>query len=185
MKPQHALSAIVCALAAATAGAQTQAPGLWESSMTMKTGGGETDPAVADFQAQLAKMPPEQRKALEQQMASRGLSIGGAGHGLTVKVCISKEQAAKPAEPHLNGKCTQSDVQRSGGTVRFKFACTQPIASSGTGEWAFEGDKAYRGKVTSVAQVNGQARPVNIEMTGRWLAADCGEIKPRPMATAE
>ena len=179
MKLLHVLPTAALALIVVSVSAQTQAPGLWESSMTMKSGGADMDKAQADMQAQLAAMPPEQRKMAEQMMASRGMSAGGGGHATTVKVCITKEQAAKPAEARMNGDCTQSDVQRTADSIRFKFECTKPVASSGTGTWSFASDKAYTGKIVSVAQVNGKAQPTNIEMTGRWLAADCGDVKPR------
>jgi len=184
MKPKLVMTAAALASVASLAVAQTQAPGLWESTMTMQSGGSpEMDKAHADLQAKLAAMPPEQRKIAEQALAGHG--VGGAGRATVVKVCITKEQAAKPAEPRLNGDCTQSDVQRSAGAMKFKFECTRPVVSSGSGEWAFAGDKAYTGKIVSVSQVNGKSQPMNIEMSGRWLAADCGDVKPRAAATGQ
>ena len=62
MKSKHALSVAALALAAVTASAQTQAPGLWEHSFTMKSDDGKMEKAMAEMQKQLASMPPEQRK---------------------------------------------------------------------------------------------------------------------------
>ena len=178
MKPiRHALPATVLAFSCAAAAAQTQAPGLWEHTMAMKPQGGEMDKAMADMQKQLASMPPEQRKQMEQMMAGRGVSMGA--QGTTVKACITKEQAARPAEPQLTGDCTQKDVQRSANTVKFKFECTKPRASSGEGEWTFVSDKAYTGKMTTLTEVAGKPQPMSMDMSGKWLAADCGDVKPR------
>ena len=179
MNSKHALSAAVLALTCSAAGAQTQAPGLWEQSMTMKSQGGEMEKAMADMQKQMAAMPPEQRQQMEQMMASRGVAMGA--QGTTVKVCISKEQAARPAEPRLNGNCTQTDVQRSGNTVKFRFECSKPQASKGEGEWTFVNDKAYTGKTTMQAEAGGKPQQMSMDMSGKWLAADCGDVKPRAM----
>ena len=51
---------------------------------------------------------------------------------------------------------------------------------SGEGEMTFAGDKAYTGRSTMTSQVNGKPERMNMEMAGKWLAADCGNIKPRP-----
>jgi Protein of unknown function (DUF3617) len=185
MNSKHLLPAVAALLLALSAAAQKQAPGLWESSMLMQSAGGEMEKAQADMQAKLAAMPPEQRQKIEQMMASRGVSMGSKGGTMIVKVCISKEQAAKPAEPRLTGDCTQSDMQRSASSMKFKFVCTKPIATSGTGEWSFASDKSYTGKVVSVSQINGKEQPVNLEMSGKWLGADCGDIKPRDTATGQ
>jgi hypothetical protein len=178
MKSKHILSAAALALTVLTAGAQTQAPGLWEHTMNMRSQGGEMDKAMAEMQKEMAAMPPEQRKQMEQMMSGRGVSIGPKG--TTVKVCISKEQAARPAEPKLADGCTQQVDRRSGNTVRFKFDCTKPEPSSGEGEMTFQSDKAYTGKSTLTTQAKGKAgQQMSMEMSGKWLSADCGDIKPR------
>ena len=108
------------------------------------------------------------------------MQLPGGGQGRTVKACVTKEQAARPAEPRLNGDCTNQDVQRSGNTIKFKYECTQPRASSGEGEWTFVSDKAYTGKLATLNEVRGKPQTMLVEMSGKWLAAGCGNVKPRP-----
>jgi len=158
--------------------AQTQAPGLWEHSFSMKSQDGQMEKAMAEMQKQLAAMPPEQRKQMEAAMASRGVKMGAGG--TSVKVCLTKEEAAKPPEARMNaGNCTQKDMQRSGNTMKFKYECTQP-PSSGEGEMTFISDKAYSGKSIVNTQVAGKPQQMTMEMQGKWLASDCGDVKPRP-----
>lgn len=178
MKSKHVLSAAALALAVLSAQAQTQAPGLWEHTISMKSQGGEMEKAMAEMNKEMAAMPPAQRKQMEQMMASRGVGIGASG--TTVKVCITKEDAARQAEPMVSENCTQQVAQRSGNTVKFKFECSKPQPSSGEGEMTFLSDKAYTGKSTTTSQVNGKPERMSMEMAGKWLAADCGNIKPRP-----
>ncbi len=176
MKSKHALLATTVMLGAACAHAQTQAPGLWEHTFKVTSQGGEMEKAQAQMQAQLAAMPPEQRKKIEDMMKSRGVAMGA--QGTTVKFCVTKEQAAKPAEPHMTGDCKQSDIQRRGNTMSYTYACTTPRQFSGEGQITHISDKAYTGKSKLTMQVKGQPQQMGIEMTGKWLAADCGDLKP-------
>lgn len=176
MKSKHALLAATMMLSAACAHAQTQAPGLWEHTFKMSSPGGEMEKAQAQMQAQLAAMPHEKRKQIEEMMKSRGVTMGA--QGTVTKVCVSKEQAARPAEPRMNADCSRQDVTRSGNTMKYKFECTQPRPMTGEGEMSFVSDKAYSGKSTVTTQVKGQPQQMTMEMSGKWLSADCGEVKP-------
>lgn len=177
MQIQRVLFSLAVALSTQGAFAQTQAPGLWEHSFTMKSDDGKMEKTMAEMQKQMAAMPPEQRKQMEAAMASRGVKVGAGG--TSVKVCVTKEEAAKPPEARMSaGNCTQKDIQRSGNTMKFKFECTQP-PSTGEGEMSFVSDKAYTGKTTVTSQVAGRPQQMNMEMQGKWLASDCGDVKPR------
>jgi Protein of unknown function (DUF3617) len=176
MKSMPALLTALMTMSAACAQAQTQAPGLWEHSFTMKSQNGEMERAQAEMQKQMAAMPPEQRQKIEAMMASRGVKMGASG--TSVKFCLSKEQAARPAEPRMTGDCTQSDVKRSGNTMSYKFACTKPQPVTGEGQVSYAGDKAYTGTSSMTTQVQGRSQQMTMEMAGKWLAADCGDLKP-------
>jgi hypothetical protein len=179
MKLHPTLFAAALALCSLHAAAQTQAPGLWEHSFKMKSQDGQIEKAMAEMQKQMAAMPPDQRKQVEQMMAERGMSMGA--QGTVVKVCVTKEEVARKAEPQFGEGCTQQVVQRNANSMKVKFECSRPQPMKGEGEVSFVSDKAYTGKsnvVTSLA--NGQTHQMAIEMVGKWLAADCGDVKPRP-----
>ncbi|MES3015719.1 MAG: DUF3617 domain-containing protein [Pseudomonadota bacterium] len=176
MKLIHALPATLMALTAIGAHAQTQAPGLWEHRFTMTSQGGEMEKAQAEMQKQLAAMPPAERKKIDDMMASRGVKMGT--QGATVKFCLTPEQAAKPAEPRMAGDCTQSDIQRSGSTMKYKFSCTKPQQVSGEGQVSYAGDKAYSGMSTMTSQAAGMPQQMTMTMAGKWLGAECGDVKP-------
>ena len=175
MKPKHALSAALL-FTVLVAGAQTQAPGLWEHSFSLKSAGGEMERAMAEMKKQMDAMPAEKRQQVEQMMASRGVRLdtqGGSG-----KVCLTKEQAARPAEPKLPEGCTQQVEQRNARTVKFRFECTKPSVSRGEGEMTYLGEKAYTGKMNITGEVSGKPQQMNMDLTGKWLAADCGGVQP-------
>ena len=176
MKLNHALPVTLLLLTGIGVQAQTQAPGLWEHSFTMSSQGGEMEKAQAEMQKQLAAMPPAERQKIEAMMASRGVKTGA--QGTTVKFCLTPEQAAKPAEPRMAGDCTQSDVQRSGNTMKYKFSCTKPQQVSGEGQVSYAGNKAYTGKSTMTSQAAGMPQQMTMTMAGKWLGAECGDVKP-------
>lgn len=176
MTLQHTLPAALLLLAGIGAQAQTQAPGLWEHSFTMSSQGGEIEQAQAEMHKQLAAMPPAERKKIEAMMASRGAKLDA--QGASVRFCLTKEQAAKPAEPRLTGDCTMSDLRRSGSKVSYRFACTKPQPVSGEGQVDYLSEKAYTGKSTMTTQLNGQPQPMTMAMAGKWLGAACGDVKP-------
>ncbi len=161
--------------------AQTQklAPGLWENTtqMNISSAAGGTDEAMARMQKEMAAMPPEQRKMVQDMMAKQGVGMGAQPN--SVRVCVSAEQAEKGTLPQ-DGRCTQDSLQRSGNTLRMKFSCQGPPPSSGEGEYTFSSNKAYSGRMKVVTSVKGQPASMNMEVSGRWISADCGTLKPRP-----
>ncbi|MDI4631927.1 DUF3617 domain-containing protein [Pelomonas sp. V22] len=156
------------------AAAQSMKPGLWE--MSQKP---QLDPAqqakMEQAQKQMAAMPAEQRKMMEQMMSQRGMSMSAmAGGVISIKSCISKEQAERHEMPvSENGRC-KHDVQRSGKTVRSHFVCTDP-ASEGDGEFTFDSPEHYSNKLT----IKRGDKTMVITGEARWLGADCGDIKPQ------
>jgi hypothetical protein len=181
MKYSRLTACTTLALAAA-AGAQPgpkMAPGLWEHSMTMKSASGDMEAKMAEAQKQMANMPPEQRKMVEQMMAQRGVSMGGAGgKALTVQACVTPEQAARNELPQ-DRNCTQQSTERSGNTVKFKFTCSGEHKSSGEGEFTLQGDKGYTGRTAVDTVVQGKPEHMDMQLSGKWLGADCGSVKPR------
>jgi hypothetical protein len=183
MTPKHLLPIAALAVTVVCAHAQTQAPGLWEHTFKSRSAGGETDKAQAQMQAQLDAMPPEQRKQLDAMMKSRGVTMGA--QGTTAKFCLTREQAAKPPEARLTGDCRQTDVKRSGNTMTYKFACTTPQQITGDGQITYASDKAYSGTANVTTLVKGQPQQTTMDMTGKWLAADCGDVKPHAAPPAK
>jgi hypothetical protein len=152
--------------------------GLWEVNNKIHTANGQMEKVMTQMQAQMATMPPEQRKMMEDMMAKHGVSMAGPGPGggTLVKMCVSQEMAARADMPmQQKGNCTSTHTPVVGGTMKMSFTCTSP-ASSGEGQITFSSDTAY----TMTMNVNSsvKADTMNMEMSGKWLGADCGNIKP-------
>lgn len=177
MKALHLLIAAAVVAFAGTANAQNLKPGLWEITNKMQTAGGQMEQRMADMQKQMAAMPPEQRKMMEEMMAQRGMKMGGTPDGgMTIKICMTKEMIERNEMP-TQGDCKTTQQSRSGNTMKMAFACTNP-PSSGEGQVVFTSSEAYSSKSSITTTVQGKPEKITSEGHGKWLGADCGTIKP-------
>lgn len=170
------LVAAMLMAAATTTTAQSLRPGLWEHGFTMKSAGGQMEGAMAEMQKQMAALPPDQRKMMEQMMAQQGVGMGPKGQ--SVRICITPEEAARQEVPAAEGHCTQKVTQRTGNTVKVSFSCAGQPPSSGESEITFLSPTAYSGRAVVRTTVAGQPERLDMSTTGKWLAADCGAVKP-------
>lgn len=176
----HALAIIAAATFSAGAWGQNLKPGLWEVTNNMKGGSGDMGQAAAQAQQQMAKMPPEQRKMMEEMMAKQGMKMGAGGS--SVKMCVTKEMSERNELPAQQGDCKTTKQQRSGNTLKFSVTCTNP-PSSGEGQVVFASPEAYTMKMAIKATVQGKPETMNMDSSGKWLSSDCGAVKPiRPPA---
>lgn len=159
--------------------AQSTKPGLWE--MQHKMGGSpQMDQAMAQMHKQMAAMSPAQRKQMEAMMGQQGVSMptAAAGGGMAMKVCISPEMAARNEMPsQTEGDCTSTVTARSGNTMKMSYVCKTP-PSTGEGTYTFSGDTAYTMKMVMNTTRKGKPETMTMDGQGKWLASDCGAVKP-------
>lgn len=144
-------------------------PGLWQIQMERETNGQKS----SDMSERMKSMPPERRAQLEAAMKQRGIEANGN----TVKVCQTREMldASKFVNPLPDCKTTYSS--RTNSTWKSHTSCSQNHLESDS-EIIFSGPESYIAKTTSTLQSAGQTRTTHMTRTGKWLSADCGDIKP-------
>lgn len=157
-------------------------PGLWQLEVTTpgKVQGNPMAKYMETMKAQMARMPPEQRKEIEKTMAdlqARGTEF--TGNGMRTKECITKENIAKF---DLLGKKDQDSCTRKGtpmvGGVKVSMSCTQPRMQVDAAV-RFQGDKAYTFEsVATAAGPDGTPMTQKTTGSGKWLSSDCGAVKP-------
>ena len=171
------------ALMSLSIGAQAQklTPGLWEQQAIMKTGNGQMEAAMAQMQAQMAAMSPEQRKQMEAAMGRQGMGApAGPGQPMTMKVCLTADQAARDEIPQQDGQCRQTRSVRTGNTVKFTLECTGAQQAKGEGEFTVVSPKEHKGRMRITSTRQNREETLEMQLSARWLAADCGAVKPRP-----
>ena len=166
-------------LACACAQAQNIKPGLWETTTQMQgERGGQMAGAMAEMQKQMASMPPEQRKMIEDMMAKRGVAAGpAAGGGMAVKICMTQEMISRNEVGRQKSDCTHTASPRAGNTVKFSYSCPNP-PSRGEGVVTYTSPDAYSVKVTTITTIKGKEEAIEVQSNSKWLGSDCGAIKP-------
>jgi len=144
-------------------------PGLWQIQMERETNGQKSP----DMSERLKNMPPERRAQVEAAMKQRGIENGGN----TVKVCQTREMLdpTKFVNPLPDCKTTYSS--RTNSSWKSHTSCSQNRLESDS-EIIFAGPESYTVKTTSTLQSAGQTKTTHMTSTGKWLSADCGDIKP-------
>lgn len=170
------LTAILSTFSFSSYALSNMKPGLWEHSFVIKSDSGEVEKALADAKKKLASMPPEQRKMMEEIMASKGLGISDKGNN--IKVCISKTQAENLDIPQNQGQnCKTEVLERTNTHVKMKFNCTGGSETSGNAEFTLTSPTSYTGVAVVNTKVKGAQEKMSLDQKGKWLSANCGNIK--------
>lgn len=175
---RHVLAALACAALAVPACAQHLKPGLWEIDNNVADSKGQMAGAMAMAQQQLAQLPPDQRKMVEDMMASHGVQLeSGSGSGIAVRMCLTKEMVRNDEIPlQQQGNCNTQRLPSGAGQMKMNFSCSNP-PTSGTVDVAFHGDSSYTVK-THVIQGGNKDNAMDVQSSARWVSADCGGLKP-------
>jgi hypothetical protein len=177
MTKLHRVLVIALAGAACGAAAQTLKPGLWEINNKMSSSSGEMEKAMAEAQKQLASMPPDQRKMMEDMMAKQGVGMGKSPGSTAVRVCMTQEMVERNEVATQQGDCKHTTSPRTGNSLKFSFVCTQP-PSRGEGQVVFVSPEAYTMTMTLTSTAKGKPEKLNMDAAGKFVSAGCGNIKP-------
>lgn len=144
-------------------------PGLWQVQIERETNGQK----APDMSERLKNMPPERRAQFEAMMKQRGVSAAGN----SMKVCQTREMMDSKHFVNSVADCKISFTSRTGSSWKSHTSCPQSHLESDV-DIAFLNPENYTTKTTSVVQSGGQTRTSHMSVTGKWLSADCGDIKP-------
>jgi hypothetical protein len=175
---QAVVLACACACIAPPAGAQTMKPGLWSLSNNVTSSDPQVAGAMAAAQQQMANMSPAQREQLQTMMRQNGVQLDiGAGGALQTKMCMTREMVERKEFPVQQGDCRQTFTQQSATRGHVTFTCTNPKVS-GEGDLVADNDTSYRAHMKIKSAEQGRDQTVDMDVTGKWLSADCGTIRP-------
>jgi Protein of unknown function (DUF3617) len=153
-------------------------PELWEMTQQAEVNG---RPLVPD--EVLAKMPPEARARMEAALQGRG--AGGPGGSPTSRHCITErdlDRGFRADDEHQH--CTHKILSQTAKSMEVAIDCANLGEHGGTGHgtltWAASSPEAMAGTVDMAITQGAQTMNTHVTLTGRWLGADCGDVKPRP-----
>ena len=148
-------------------------PGLWE--FTHQTDVGGRVPIPDDL---LAKMPPDARARMEAALQGRG---GGGAH--SSRQCITdRDRSFRVEDDHQH--CTNKLVSQTATSMELAVECTDAGnhggGSRGTLKWNAPNPETVSGTIDLTITQGAQTMQSHATIAGRWLGADCGDVKPRP-----
>ncbi|NEX60745.1 DUF3617 domain-containing protein [Noviherbaspirillum galbum] len=156
------LAPLACAPAFA---AGQMKPGLWE--MTMKS----------DAMKNMPKIPPEQM----EQMKKMGIAVPEfQDGGMKTRICITKEMADREEPPVMDPStgCQPRNYQRSGNSYSMDIVCNgADMKGEGKAKGSFSGSDNFTSTYDFKGTMHGQPVNQHHESSGKWLAADCGNVK--------
>ncbi len=160
--------------------------GLWEISHQSDAGGapaGTPAGAPAIPPDVLARLPPEARARMEAAMAARGgQGAGGGAH--STKQCVTQESLdhAFEREDDRDHKCTHTIVSKTATSMEMHLACANVggtgASTEGSFKWALSTPESMQGSMDLVTNVAGHTITHHSDVSGKWLGADCGDVKP-------
>lgn len=152
--------------------AQQILPGLWEFSSGDIQVDGQQMPGMDAMLAQMENLPADQHRMMEEMLAAQGVKLGGKG----VQICLSKAQVESDELPFQDDPaCTQEITERGDKLWKFRFECPD---ARGQGETRFISDKEFVSTVESEYRQGTETGTSRIESHARWIADDCGALKP-------
>jgi len=94
-------------------------------------------------------------------------------------VCITQAQIDRGFTPDRDKHCSRVNVSTSGNVTKFDFTCNSDQHNvTGHGTFTAMGDTAFA--VSTVADTTSQKRSMHVQsdITGKFVAANCGDVEP-------
>jgi hypothetical protein len=161
-------------------------PGLWEM-QTSTNGPGQAAPTLPpEAEAKIAALPPAQQAQVRAMMSGAG---GGAA-----KPAVAPRKVCLAGQPNLDSilnqsqrssgmQCTFTNRSQTGRSVSFDTSCTSAQGNAqGHTEFHMVDDEHLSGSthmtIKGSAQGHDFSSTVDSTTSGKFLAADCGDVKP-------
>lgn len=139
--------------------------GLWELTTVMQMSG---DAPMPD----MSKMTPEQQAQMKAAMGSMM-----APRTTTNQTCMTKEKFEK-GQFDESKDCTHTITTNTASVLEMAVTCKQDQGvSKGTMHMEAPTSSTMKGTFTGAATMQGKTMKMNGTMTGKWLGADCGNVK--------
>jgi hypothetical protein len=158
-------------------------PGLWETTTVSQSQGAPAIPP--EQQAQMdkmrASMSPEMRARIE---AAQKKAQANAGAPHVRKSCLTREDLNKPLsfdEGKDDGKCTKTVLKSTASVQEVRVDCKgDRYNSTGTIRVTASNSENWSGTLETTLTPVGKGAPMTVKtnMSGKWLGADCGDVKP-------
>jgi hypothetical protein len=146
-------------------------PGLWEVTTS------------SDLLWFVPQIPPDQMEGLKDLAKEYGIDMPKIENGsATSNACITQEMASQKTPPGLyqsEMECVAKNVTHIGNKYRLDFECTgEQLKGNGSAEGTFDSIDKFTGQTRFNGVVQGNPVNEKADISGKWLNASCGNVKP-------
>jgi hypothetical protein len=139
---------------------------------------GETTGAPPIPPELLAQMPPDRRAKFEAAIAA---SRARASAPYTLKRCITPDNLQRGLDvddKYSNDRCKPTVVSSTASVMDMRVQCAGPKQNvSGTFHFEAAKPEAVTGTINMTISVGGNVMTMKRVIQGKWLGADCGDVK--------
>ena len=150
-------------------------PGLWEMTSTGQVSGGAAPQIPASV---LAQMTPQQRA----QMAAMAGSVQNIlAQPMVIQMCITAAdlQRGFSADPNVDAtNCTHKLLTNTANVAEIELTCTGDHPATGKIHYEATSATTVTGSMNMATTMGGSPMSFARTIDGKWLADDCGDVKP-------
>jgi hypothetical protein len=146
-------------------------PGLWELRTT------------SDLLNLVPHIPSEQLEDMQVLAKEYGLEMPQIENGAAIsRTCITQEMAAQKTLPEFyqeNLGCVSKNAVRDGNHYKVDYTCdSAQLKGTGSVEGIITSPQNFSGHTQFTGKAQGATVNEKAEMTGKWVGASCGSVKP-------
>ena len=158
-------------ISTASAAENDMRPGLWEITTT------------SDLLKLASQIPPDQMQILMNLAKQHGVDIPPIQNGAaTSNVCVTQKMADQKIPPSFyqnKSGCTAQNPTHAGNKYTWDFVCANPrVNGNGTAQAVFANPENFTGRTEFEGVAQGAPVKEHADISGRWMSADCGTVKP-------
>lgn len=146
-------------------------PGLWEVTTT------------SDLLLLVPHIPADQMRSIKDLANDYGLEMPQIENGAAISsTCITQEMVNQKSPPVFAENqlgCTTKNSTRTGNNYKMDFICdSADLKGNGTAEGVITSAENFSGQTKFNGLAQGNAVNEQAEVTGKWVNASCGTVKP-------
>ncbi len=146
-------------------------PGLWQITTT------------SNLLQLLPYVPSEQMQNIKDFAKGYGFDMPQIDNGAAIsQACITLEMSKQKTLPNFyqnQAGCFTKNATRSGNNYLVEFTCeSDELTGSGTAEGKLTSPESFSGQTKFTGIVQGNSVDEKADMSGIWMNASCGTVKP-------
>ena len=164
---------LICPLLTATANAadSNMRAGLWQITTT------------SDLLLLVPHIPADQMQGIKDIATEYGLEMPQIENGAAItQTCMTQQMVDESTLPNFYNAqlgCSSKNATRNGNQYKTDFVCNSAdLKDNGTAAGTITTPETFTGQTSFIGETQGNPVNEQADITGKWLNASCGAVKP-------